>query len=1106
MAFLFSSPKNNAATTPTYTGMQLQSSAYGLCIPVVYGTTRIGWNLLDYYNFQQVSTPQSSGGKGGIVGGGGKGGNSSTISYYATVLGLLCEGPITGIYSSWLSQTQTAGAGSFDFLSGALAQSPWSGAQHSIGYSGLAYMAGENVDLGSSANLPAMNWEAQAFLEGTAPGTYGGNGCAVGGDADPSLVIPDMLSNGQYGIGFPSTRIGEVVSNNEAYTCSTSITVAHNGSAFQYNLSVLDVTTGTLLVCVASSPGSGQYSVSSTGVYTFNSAQTGNTINIRYVSTQALLTYQNFCIAAGLWISPAYVSQSQTSALLDDIATATYSEVVWSSGVLQMKPRGTQQINANGKSYTPNTTPLFNLTDDDFMPNTGSPASSPRMGVTGSIGGGNGTDDPVQLVRGRKSDQINDVKIECLDRANQYAPFVAEATDMGLISRYGRRAAASKTLHIFADINACTTAANFQLQDQYIMNLYCFQLDQRYGLLDPMDLVTINDPDFSGISTQGVRLYDLVENDDGSVVVSAEEFPGTIGAPPTYNVDTSDGYIQDFDVDPGDAATPAIFDVPVQMVQVIGLETWLATHSATGNVNWGGCDIYLSTDGTSYFKRGTLTGASRMGTLTSNFASGSDPDTVNTLAVDLTNSQGVLEGGTQNDADTATTICFVDGEYVSYEQATLTATYKYNLGKSGSTPGYLRRGQWGSQIASHLSGSLFVRLDGNVFDIPYTNADKGRTIHIKLVSFNIYGGGYQNLSTVTAYTHTIGGPPAFYGPSGLTASPLLNSIGLVWTDAPDVGIAGTEIWRSSTSSFSGASKISVVADYGTTYVDGTTSPGTQYWYWVRHVDIAGNTSSYTPSTGGAGATATPAQVSQAMIQAGAVGSAQLQTGIIPGILVAEGLAAPVVVTTLPVNDSVTGPLVFLTTDNQIYRWTGSAWTVAVPTVNLTGQVASSNLTAGQVTANSMAANSITASGMISANAITAGTIAAGAVNIGSIIVGNIIVTGHLVANAVSNMVAANAVSSDASVGITTDPSYPGNVLVMVFGEASNAGTFDIWRNGSSISPFGGYIAASAGQTSAAYMDSPGAGSFTYTAASQWSSGLFSQAWYASTIVAVELKR
>lgn len=923
----------NAAQTPTYTQMQLQSSVYGVVVPVVYGATRVGWNLGDYVNFQQISTPNassSSGGKGGIVGGGGgKGGSSgNTISYTASLLGILGEGPMTGVASSWVSQTQNAGTPGFDFFAGSIAQTPWlyltdNYLSHALTYSGISYMAAENYDLGSSANMPNINWELQALLYNTAPGTYGGGGCLSGGDADPSLVVPDILTNTQYGSGFPVNRVGQVVSNDETHTVPNTpfqVTVT-NAVNFLFNVNV--VIAGVSLTCVASSPGANQYSYTSAGVYTFNSAQAAASAKIRYGSISVLTNYQNFCIASGIWISPAYTDQSDVSTIINDIALATFSEVVWSCGVLQMIPRGTQAITANGKNYVPNTTPLFNLGIDDFMPNT-NPIGSASIS----------TDDPVIISRSRASDQINVIKIEALDRANQYAPAVVEASDQGLVQKFGRRGNAPKSLHMFCDLNAANVSAQLQLQDEYLRNTYSFQLDERYCMLDPMDLLTLTDPNIPGLTNQAVRPLQITENDDGTLSFAAEEVPGNIGTVPAFNLNPGGGTVPDFNVDPGDVAPPAIFDVPVQLAQVIGLETWIGISSVNNNPNWGGCDVYLSTDNATYVKIGTQTGPSRMGVLTATFASGSDPDTVNTLSVNLTISGGELQAGTLSDANNGTTLCFVDGEYVSYEQCTLTSTNHYNLGKNGGTAGLLRRGQWGSSITSHASGSLFVRLDDGVFKIPYSKTDQGRTIWIKFVSFNIYEGGYQPISGVTAYSHVIGGPPAIYAPTGLSVNPTLKGLQLNWTNAPNVGIAAIEIWRSATSSFGAATHIADAGGYDTAYIDQTVASGQQYWYWIRPRDISGNEGQYDPSSGGAGASNTPAQVATVDLGTAVVTGPKIAAGAIDSLKFAAGIVPVQVVTSLP-GTANEGDVAVLTTDGKLYRYHSGQWTVAVDGSDLT---------------------------------------------------------------------------------------------------------------------------------------------------------------------------
>src|SRR5207244_12000740 len=97
---------------------------------------------------------------------------------------------------------------------------------------------------------------------------------------------------------------------------------------------------------------------------------------------------------------------------------------------------------------------------------------------------------------------------------------------------------------------------------------------------------------------------------------------------------------------------------------------------------------------------------SRQGLLFAPLPSHADPDTANTLSVDLTQSRGQMLSGTTADADNFVTLCYCDGELVSYRTATLTAAHKYALT-------YLRRGVCGTPIAAHSSGSSFARFGPN---------------------------------------------------------------------------------------------------------------------------------------------------------------------------------------------------------------------------------------------------------------------------------------------------------------------------------------------------------------------------------------------------------
>jgi hypothetical protein len=105
-----------------------------------------------------------------------------------------------------------------------------------------------------------------------------------------------------------------------------------------------------------------------------------------------------------------------------------------------------------------------------------------------------------------------------------------------------------------------------------------------------------------------------------------------------------------------------------------------------------------------------------------------------------------------------------------------------------------------------------------------------------------------------------------------------------------------------------------------------------------------------------------AQVSTAKLNDGAVttakiGDQQVTTSkigdtSITQIKMSSGLRVPVIVASLPTLPDAAypqGSLVVLTTDNKLYRSTGSTWTVAIPTADLTGTISTAQLANGAVT-------------------------------------------------------------------------------------------------------------------------------------------------------------
>jgi hypothetical protein len=122
--------------------------------------------------------------------------------------------------------------------------------------------------------------------------------------------------------------------------------------------------------------------------------------------------------------------------------------------------------------------------------------------------------------------------------------------------------------------------------------------------------------------------------------------------------------------------------------------------------------------------------------------------------VDISRSLGDLLSGSQADADNIVTACAIlDGglEIISYQTATLTAAYKYDLT-------YLRRGAKGTEISKHPTGSKFVRLDAMVARFPFDSAWLHSVVYFKFCSFNIWKSGVQNLADVVAYPFVIQSP------------------------------------------------------------------------------------------------------------------------------------------------------------------------------------------------------------------------------------------------------------------------------------------------------------------------------------------------------------
>jgi hypothetical protein len=509
-------------------------------------------------------------------------------------------------------------------------------------------------------------------------------------------------------------------------------------------------------------------------------------------------SYQTYCKALGLCISPFLTDQETAQSILQRWLQLTNTAPVWSGTVLKFIPYGDEAATGNGVTFAPDVTPIYDLDDTDFVFEEGT--------------------DPVEILRSDPSDAYNVERLEIMDRANAYAVTPVEARDQNAVELYGLRIDSTYTAHEICDPNVAAIAGQLILQrNLYVRNTYKWKLSWEYCLLEPMDIVTLTRP-AQHLDKVAVRITNVSEDEGGILAFTAEELPAGVATAALYPKQGKNPYAVNRNVAADPVNPPVIFE-PSAALTGSGAQVWIGASGGAAGVcdpNWGGADVWVSPDGTTYEKFGTISGPARQGALTAALPAflGTGADTANSLCVNLAESGGVLANATEADAQACRTLCWVDGEIIAYATATLTGPYRYTLT-------YLERGLYDTAIAAHAAGTLFLRLDQAIFKYGLPEAYVGQDIRIKLPSFNVYGGGAQSLDEAVAYTLTPTG-------AGYTIAP---PTGLVVTQYVTVGSTGMRIdlqvsWTKSPSAY--------VSDYEVSY----SVVGTDSWISVRTAGAA----------------------------------------------------------------------------------------------------------------------------------------------------------------------------------------------------------------------------------------------------------------------------
>jgi hypothetical protein len=810
--------------------LKLQSSVYGAAIPVLGGVNRIPGNLIWYGDFTATphTSTQDQGGKGGGVKT-----QNTTYTYAASVLMGICQGPVGAIARVWKGKEVFEGGWSPAALASASETytPPGSGAMvytlaHAATLVGMPVITYPlpifRMDSGDSEPVP-LGTQPQQLANGRDYSLAAGVVTILGEGLRGQLLTIQY----QWGTGAPDlaplVTLGITLANGDmAQAAPAWLTSAHPTEALAYPGLAYVHAQGYSL-------GSGaqvdnhSFEVQGTGAYQYGAALpdcnpaefTADVMtNGRYgarmpAGTLDVEAWRTYCRATGLLMSPLLTEQVRAGDYIDQICRLTNAAPVWSFDRLLIVPYGDTAATGNGATYTPDTTPRYDLDDDHWLQD--------------------GTADPLQWLLKAPSNRYNHLRVEFNDRSNYYSKGIAEATDDADIAVNGRRTMDTIVAPWVCDMAVARLVAQIALQRSLnISGTGTVRLPWAYCLLECMDLVTLTDVAL-GFSQQPVRITAIGEDEDGMLELEVEDWPLGSASATRYPSQVAAGFQHNYNVAPGDVDAPFIFEAPADIAGATGLEIYAAVRGS--GAHWGGCQVWVSLDDASYRLAGVVYGPARYGTLSAAAAAGAA-----TLAVQGLGTAQLLSGSATDAAQLAT-LCYVGGaapEYLAYETATLTGAGAYTLGG-------LVHAAYRTAADAHASGAPFARVDERMAKSgPLDPALIGSTVWFKFCSFNTYGGAQQGLADVSATAYVVTGAQYKRPPADVSAAALALLAGgpqITWQPNRDIGYAATEVrlgasWATGTRLFLGA------ADG---FVWRWPGPGV-YTLLLKHIDKRGNES------------------------------------------------------------------------------------------------------------------------------------------------------------------------------------------------------------------------------------------------------------------------
>jgi putative tail protein len=471
-----------------------------------------------------------------------------------------------------------------------------------------------------------------------------------------------------------------------------------------------------------------------------------------------LTAMRSYCRAYGITVAPKLDGQRPAKDFFDELLLVANTAAVYSGKRINLIPRCEVGKAGNGAVYTPPGA-VFELTDKDFV----------KDGKTPHI----------KFSRPRRSGCDNVYSVEYTDRAIDYGSNVVSGVDQRSVALYGPRKGGAVDTAILGQrpstgaqsIKSISNGAVAQIvADQQAhrsaagLDTITFELKIEHGDIEGMDIGTISS-EILNIPPTPVRINSSRETAKRTWQCEAEPFRYGLNASRPKPTMQATGSLQTGRV-AVDAAIndPIFFEPPGQMASgLLGTsKSEVDIIVSSSDPNYGGCRVYVSTDGGASYSAIGFIGKCTTGILTDDFPThAAGVDSTNTLELDLSESLGTLVSQPELLASGGQSMaCYVEGAGGTFEivsPITATPGADYTVSCSSTV-----RGLNGTAPEAHGSGARFAVADG-AFRYQVPAAYVGQTLYFKFVPSNRSGGLFASLADCTAYPYTPSGANAGSG-------------------------------------------------------------------------------------------------------------------------------------------------------------------------------------------------------------------------------------------------------------------------------------------------------------------------------------------------------